>query len=266
MLTAIRNSTHLEGVKFSPPDDHLHLESLQSFPNGLSFSGISLAIGNLATEHGCKLGIYRGFDPNRDCGWVVLSTKLRILQSVPAGTIIKLETWVATLDNGILIREYRISDDGIPIVEAKHAFVLFDRTKRRIAIPPRDARERLRGRSPTHIFDLKITRRPEQPTFLADDPVTDCIVASQDIDHNNHLNNSVYLRWAEPHLDKYGISVSRNSGFKPFEFGIEFLSEAALGEKVQVRSKLNEQTIYFLSSSSPSSVLAIGKATVLKDP
>jgi acyl-CoA thioesterase FadM len=266
MLTGILNSTHLERVKLSPPDDHLHLDSIHAYPNGLSLSGISLAIGNLATDHGRKLGIYQGFDPDRDCGWVVLSTKLRFLQPVPAGRPVKLETWVANIDNGKLIREYRISEGGRPIIEAAHEFVLFDRIKRRIAIPPRDARERLRGRSPIHVFELEISRRQQQPALLTDDPVTDCVVTSQDIDQNNHLNNSIYLRWAEPHLEQYGMIGSDTADFRAFEFGIEFLSEAALGEKVQVRSKLNEKITYFLSSSEPRTVLAIGKATILKDP
>lgn len=266
MLTAILNSTHLERVKFSPPDEHLHLDSLQSYPNGLSLSGISTAIGNLATAHGRKLGIYSGFDPDRDCGWVVLSTKLRILQPVPVARTVKLETWVASLDSGKLIREYRISDDGIPIIEAAHTFVLFDRVKRRIAIPPREARERLRGRDPTHVFDLDISRRPMQPVPLNEDHVTECIVTSKDIDQNNHLNNSVYLRWAEPHLERYRVSALAIADFRPFEFGIEFLAEAALDEKVQLRTKLNEQTTYFLSSSPIPSVLAVSRANVLKDP
>jgi len=266
MLTAILNSTHLERVKFSPADEHLHLDSIHSYPNGLSLSGISTAIGNLATAHGRKLGIYSGFDPDRDCGWVVLSTKLRILQPVPSGRTVKLETWVASLDSGKLIREYRISDDGISIIEAAHSFVLFDRVKRRIAIPPREARERLRGRDPIHVFDLEISRRPIQPVLLAEDRITECVVTSKDIDQNNHLNNSVYLRWAESHLEHYQVSALANAGFRPFEFGIEFLSEAALDEKVQVRTKLNEQATYFLSSSPNPTVLAVSKASILKDP
>jgi acyl-CoA thioesterase FadM len=266
MLTAILNSTHLERVKFSPPDEHLHLDSIHSYSNGLSLSGISSALGNLATAHGHKLGIYSGFDPDRNCGWVVLSTKLRILQPVPSGRNVKLETWVASLDSGKLIREYRISDDGIPIIEAAHSFVLFDRIKRRIAIPPKEARERLRGRDPIHVFELDISRRPMPPVPLSEDHVTECVVTSKDIDQNNHLNNSVYLRWAEPHLERYQLSALGNVDFRPFEFGIEFLSEAALDEKVQVRTKLNEQATYFLSSSPNPSVLAVSKANVLKDP
>jgi hypothetical protein len=62
MLTAILNSTHLERVKFSPPDKHLHLDSIHSYPNGLSLSGISAALGNLATAHGRKLGMFRAFE------------------------------------------------------------------------------------------------------------------------------------------------------------------------------------------------------------
>jgi len=266
MLTAILNSTHLERVNSIPPD-LLHYETTQTYQalnsKSLSLSAISLAIGNLATSHGRLLGIYGGFDPARDCGWVVLSTKLRVLQPVPTDVPIKVETWVASIENGQLIREYRVSQDGRPFVEASHSFVLFDRSTRRIAIPPREARGRLRGRIPEFQFNLSLSRRAELPAFSADDQTTECIVKNSDIDQNKHLNNSVYLRWSESHLEQNGVSTNDTAQFRAFEYAIEFLSEASLGEKVLLRTKGSDLTTYFLPSDTTRNALAISKAALL---
>jgi acyl-ACP thioesterase len=265
MLTAIINSTHLERVKSSAANP-LHLESIESFGSSRSLSTVSMALGSQATAHGKLLGIYSGFDPTRECGWVVLSARLRLLKPLPQNRPIKVETWVASLDGGKLIREYRISENRKPIVEASHAFVLFDRIKRRIVIPPLKDRERFRGKDPTFSFDLEISRRTVRPRFSSDDQIADCVVTRSDIDQNHHLNNSVYLRWAEPQLEINGFSAHANPGFRAFEFGIEFLSEVALDEKVQVRTKRQENTTYFLSSNSNTGLLAVSKATLLSNP
>lgn len=281
MLTAIVNSTHLESVK-TEAIGPLHLDSIESYPNGLSLPAISLALGTQATAHGKLLGIYSGFDPARDCGWVVLSTNLRILQYVPRDRPVKVETWIASLESGKLIREYRISENGVAIIEAAHAFVLFDRVKRRIVIPPLAAREKLRGKDPTFKFNLEISRRTWPPDFFAEsrpiiqpvtqpvdqavDQIDGYVVTNSDIDQNHHLNNSVYLRWVEPHLEKNGISARPTSQFKAFEFGIEFLSEASLDEKIQVRTVRKENTTYFLSANSSAALLAVSKATLLDFP
>lgn len=260
----------------STSQEHLHLEttvrpdpSLNS--KSMSLSSISLAMGHLATSHGKQLGIYSGFDASRDCGWVVLSTSLRLFHPVPTDLPIKVETWVSSIESGKLIREYRVSENGRTLVEAAHAFVLFDRSSRRIVIPPREARERLRGRNPAYQFNIGLSRRTKRPVFLANDQITECVVADSDIDQNNHLNNSVYLRWAEAHLEKYGFTTEASPQFLPFEYGIEFLAEAGPGEKVQLRTQKTNQktnqktelTTYFLPSDPTRNLLAISKAALL---
>lgn len=224
-------------------------------------------MGHLATSHGKQLGIYSGFDAGRDCGWVVLSTKLRLFHPVPTDLPVKVETWVASIESGKLIREYRVSENGRTLVEAAHAFVLFDRSSRRIVIPPREARERLRGRNPAYHFNIGLSRRAERPIFSESDQISDCVVADSDIDQNHHLNNSVYLRWTEAHLEENGFTAETSPLFRPFEFGIEFLAEAGLGEKVQLRTRKpnlkTELTTYFLPSDTTRNLLAISKAALL---
>ncbi|MDZ4081639.1 MAG: thioesterase [Bdellovibrionales bacterium] len=256
----------------STPKDHLHLETtlkpdLSLSSKNMSLSSVSMAMGHLATSHGKKLGIYRGFDASRDCGWVVLSTKLRILQSIPTDRPVKVETWVASIESGKLIREYRVSENDRTLAEAAHAFVLFDRSSRRIVIPPREARERLRGRNPTYRFNIDLSRRTERPIFSATDEIADRIVTISDIDQNHHLNNSVYLRWMEAHIEQNGFTTDNSRQFRPFEFGIEFLAEVGVGEKVQLRSqkidKNSELTTYFLPSDPARNLLAISRVALL---
>ncbi len=271
MLTVIAISQQLDLVNSIIPEN-LHFAVARSLsPSGdldaitglLSLSSISLALGEIATSHGRELGIYNGFDPRRDCGWVVLSARLRLLQPVPTGKELKLETWVAHIENGQLMREYRISDSGQTLVEASHAFVLFDRQSRRIVIPPREQRDKFRGRQPAFQFHLNLSRRTLRPIESRDDFVTDHTVSGTDIDQNNHLNNSIYLKWIEAHLGRFGLSLSDRLGFQPFEFGIEFLAEANFEEKIQIRTTLADRKTYFLSETTGFNVLAASEAAVL---
>lgn len=218
---------------------------------------ISSAIGNLATDHGKLLGIYNGFDPLRNCGWVILSTRLRLLRPVGVDADVKIETWVASIEGGQLIREYRISKDSETLVEAAHAFVLFDRTTRRIVIPPRKSRDELGGRASEFNFAIELSRRPRLPVFSPKDHVSTFVVTKNDIDHNQHLNNSVYLRWTESHLQSRKPSPIH---FAPFEFGIEFLTEAGIHDTIQVRSPEQDALTYFLSNESKPSIFAVSQS------
>lgn len=211
-------------------------------------------IAESATAHAKVLRIQDGFESSRKSGWVVLGLRMRILQPVPLMRPIKCSTWVAAIEGGRLVREYEIQADGACLVQATQDFVLFDRAKRRAMLPPKSAREFLRGPNRQHIFDIQISRQSDHFMDLFRHPCTltspEFTAPDDAIDDNRHVNNSVYLRWLE-HTDQ----EIRCSGI---EIGIEYLNESTAGEEVQIKTLIADGQHHFAFRNS-AKVFAVGK-------
>ncbi len=201
-------------------------------PGHLSLYGIARAIAMIATAHAELLQIKKGFDLNRNSGWVVVGLRLRTSGAIPLDVPIRCSTWVATIDSGRLIREYELSLDGHILAVATQDFILFDRDKRRAMLPPKAARDFLRGLDRKHSYSIDVSRQTENffPASQACDIKTSSpfFIDETTIDDNNHLNNSVYLRWLEE-----ALTIKPQAGL---ELGLEYINEATLGQSMQVCS------------------------------
>lgn len=204
------------------------------FPSGrnpVDLPSICQALNLVATEHAQELGILRGFDPARDCGWVILDMNLRVLAGLSSETKVHLETWIAAIEGARLIREFCVFTVNAHgqrdvFVEAAQAFVLFDRNSRRPVLPSRERRQQLEGSGRTFQFSVTLSRRTvhaEIPTSL---PVKTSLhtVVESEVDHNGHLNHAEYLAWIESLKNPVG------------EIAVEYLREARLADRIHVRT------------------------------
>lgn len=169
-------------------------------------------------------------------------------------TPIECSTWVAAIEGGRLIREYELRANGACLVQATQDFVLFDRVKRRAMLPPKSAREFLRGLDRRHIFSIELSRQPDHlmDLFRHSSAVTSpgFKVPDDAIDDNRHVNNSIYLRWLEntdPEVRCSGI-----------ELGIEYLNESTAGEEVQIKTLIAGDQHHFAFQNNDK-VFALGK-------
>ncbi len=223
-------------------DDSLHFETAnyQFAELPITPASLCIAFGQVATLHGIHLGILRGFDPTRDCGWVILSLALKIHDSdensAPTSNEFRVETWISAIEGAVLIREFRISSpdsQGHPkvLAEAAQSFVLFDRTTRKIVLPPRAKRDELKGHPRRLGFKLKMVRRnasSSEPSNIERLPAAARkTVTADNVDHNGHLNNAVYLAWLGEWIDQPAKNGTR-------EIAVEFLREATLGDSLDV--------------------------------
>lgn len=201
-------------------------------PGHLSLYGIARAIAFVATAHAAVLKISRGFDPNRNCGWVVLGLRLRTHKPIPLDTTISCTTWIAAIDGARLIREYELRTGSESLAVATQDFVLFDRESRRAMLPPKAAREFFRGLGRKHSYSVSVSRQTEDlfPAYEMNELKTSSpfLIDKSAIDDNNHLNNSVYLRWLEE-----ALSLKPQGGL---ELALEYINEATLGQSMQVLS------------------------------
>ena len=221
---------HVERVFGSTHHDPKEFESVL-MPGHLSLYGMARAIAFAATAHAAVLKINRGFDPNRNSGWVVLGLRLRTLKPVPLNTAISCTTWVAAIDGARLIREYELHIGNESLAVATQDLVLFDRDSRRAMLPPRAAREFLRGLDRKHSYELTIPRQAEllsAASIITSASSSDFCIDETTIDDNNHLNNSIYIRWLE--------QTARIHPATKLELGLEYLNEAVLGDTVTLKT------------------------------
>lgn len=225
-------------------NDQFHFKVSNFLPPAPPITSASLctAFSTVATRHAKKLGILSGFDANRDCGWVILTLNLRVFDTIPVELAVDLETWIAAIEGPSLIREFRMSYIDYngklqTIAEATQSFVLFDRTTRKVSIPPREKREEFKGEGrklsytltndrrimPTDAFEN--TARTSSPSKVFKETVS-----AHDLDVNGHLNNVQYLRWLSPWIDSPNLpdQIGR-------EVAIEFLREAKLDDTLEVQ-------------------------------
>lgn len=142
-----------------------------------------------------------------------------------------IETWPAVGKLWGAIRDFCLKDaDGNIIAVASSQWVLIDCERRRPVA--------LSKHFPEYSFlDERVMKDDfhKLPEIENPDFVTEFAVRFDDIDVNNHVNNAVYPVWA---------SESLNSDFRlthlPQEIEICFKKEALYGEKVEVRTKINE--------------------------
>lgn len=211
------------------------------FPPGhFDARAISVALSAVATRHAEQLGIMKGFDPERDCGWVIVSMRIRILQVPEPNERVTLETWVSAIEGASLIREFRIrkSDENASMnfVDAAQSFVLFDRTTRKPVLAPLEKRKMLKGADRVFKFSTELNRKTSPADFQSKVPdhETTHVVTNDEVDHNNHLNHAEYLRWLTKHID-----LKNSVG----EFAIEYLREARLGDLLKIQSWKHEQSM-----------------------
>lgn len=253
---------HAERAFGPSQNDPKEFES-KLMPGHLSLYGIARAIAFSATAHAAILKISRGFDPNRNCGWVVLGLRLRTLKPIPLNFPISCTTWVAATDGARLIREYELHTGSESLAFATQDFVLFDRESRRAMLPPKAAREFLRGLGRKHSYSIDVSRQTEN--FFSASESCDLktsspfLIDESAIDDNNHLNNSVYLRWLEE-----ALKIQPQAGL---ELALEYINEATLGQSMQVLSakthKDPQKTSLRFSLQNTEKTFVLGKCHLL---
>ncbi len=175
-----------------------------------------------AGKHATHLGV--GYDTLQSLGlfWVLSRVKAAI-DALPAwGDQVTLTTWPKGIDRLFALRDFRMSDrDGRTMVRGTSCWLLVDIQKmrpRRIDSIPRT-------------FPLNDTEHALQESLdkIAVPPGLEMQyerrVMASDLDVNNHVNNTEYVRWITDSLETgQGTTPSVRS------LQINYLEEAKLGE------------------------------------
>ncbi len=159
----------------------------------------------------------------------VLSRFLAVFHELPAwDEEITVETWSKGVDKLFGLRDFTVlSESGTNLASATSAWLVIDRrTSRiqRINLEHSDFPVQL----DRHAIETKLGKIEEQEAGKTD---FEYVVRYGDIDVNNHVNSSRYLRWI---VDSFPRAVLDEKRLASFE--INFLAEAQHGDKVYVTS------------------------------
>jgi len=179
---------------------------------------------DIAWRHVEELGM--GYAPLKALGyaWFLSRARVRVVKQPAWGDTGTIETWHATTDGLMFIRDFRLMDgEGRSVIEATTGWLLVDTTAfrphgadaLRVPLPPNN-----RGRA----LDVPLRKLlPPRETG----PVYERRVHQSEIDVNGHVNNACYLTWV---FDCYDTDFLKAHSLRSLQ--VNYVGETALGDTV----------------------------------
>ncbi len=164
--------------------------------------------------------------------WVLSRLEIRVTEFPKWGDRIRLFTGGRGADKLFAFREFMIWDQNERVIaRAMSSWLLLNSETKRIQRPEQVL--------PPALFDpnSKPTWQPEKITVVGETIAAEEIrVRHSDLDLNNHVNNTSYIRWAENFLADQGVF--------PAQFLINYSAECLLGEQVELKFFKGEGSSY----------------------
>ena len=203
---------------------------------------------DIACENADVLGF--GFDKCHESGvaWVGANYLIKINRLPQINEHFKIETWPAVGKLWGAIRDFCMKDmQGNVLLTASSLWVLIDYARRRPVALSKHFPEYsfLNERAVDEDFHkIQLTKTPDTTTEFA--------VRFDDIDVNNHVNNSVYPVWASE-----SVAQEFRVTHLPQEMEMCFKKEALYGERVEVLTEMNgTESIHVIKDKSSGDELA----------
>ncbi len=179
-----------------------------------------------AMENVLRLGVSVWDLEPEALSWVLMRKQLHIDRLPLLGEDLTIETYPAGFDGPFTFRDYHIFDsEGQPVAHAGTRWLLMNLESRRPARVPVHIRENVEVPDPGTCLP-----RPDRSTLTPPGPAateTYFRVHYHDLDFNQHLNNTIYIRWL---LDALPAALPAGGGLTGMD--ITYHHEARLGDRI----------------------------------
>lgn len=186
---------------------------------------------DMADSHAAQMNLGYDFCLKNGLAWVAADYHLKIHRWPRLHETVLLQTWPSIEKKAGAIRDYLVFDkNGIPLVQASTQWVLIDFVAKR----PVALRKHLPEYNvvPERSDDYEFIRLPE----VEDVALSRCFkVRFDDIDMNNHVNNSLYPLWA---AESVPVDWLENKCIA--EIAVSFKKPAVYGDEIQVKTALKD--------------------------
>ncbi|MBN1648948.1 MAG: hypothetical protein JW874_13015 [Spirochaetales bacterium] len=205
-------------------DTNIRIRNFETDLNGnCSLPVIADLFQGIAEEHAGTLGFGYNDMIAAQQAWVLSRMLIRISTFPGVGESLKLRTWPKGTEKLFALRDYTLSSGKNVLVAATSAWIIINSETRRIVKP-----EALFSRFTGFITDNAVPELPGKIAVPETHELQDTRkVRYTDIDINNHMNNSRYLRWA---LDMFPVDVFSRKTVQSFL--INYTSELVFGDEV----------------------------------
>jgi acyl-ACP thioesterase len=206
--------------------------SYQVHPDGrISLTSLADLLQEIAWRHADSADFGRNLQETQQM-WVLSRLEIRVTEFPKWGDRIRLFTGGRGADKLFAFREFMIWDQNERVIaRAMSSWLLLNSETKRIQRPEQVL--------PPALFDpnSKPTWQPEKITVVGETIAAEEIrVRHSDLDLNNHVNNTSYIRWAENFLADQGVF--------PAQFLINYSAECLLGEQVELKFFKGEGSSY----------------------
>ena len=155
---------------------------------------LTAALERAATDHAGELGIdHDTMVAQYGCLWMLVRSRISMRELPPPGEAMTVRTWLRSPSPAVSIRDYDFLWQGRPVGRGLQYWVLADAKARRI----------ISLREVPLLWTLPVPqpeRREVIRRLVLPEPLPEAgawTVAPEEIDDNGHLNNVVYVRYAQ---------------------------------------------------------------------
>lgn len=148
--------------------------------------------------------------------WMIHKWKIEINKTIPKNSCIKIYTWPSKFDKLNCYREFKVCDkDDNILAIATAIFVIVDINKLKPVLVNENIKNSFKLYDKLN-FDL-IERIEVSKELIKLDTFK---IRNYDIDENNHVNNSVYIKWIEDIINKkiYKLNLIYNKELRNKDF------------------------------------------------
>lgn len=215
-------------VRFSETDNHGRMKAVSLFD----------CFQDVGSEHAAMMGIAATDLLTKNYTWILLRYNVDIHRAPFWNETIRLRSWRHPHKNLYELRKFEIYDESdMLIVEALSSWVMMDFSSRRPVRLSRFMGEDLLESTMPVPDDFYKLGRPEPPIFEKT-----FNVRMQDIDFNNHVNNSVYIGWAIETVPESVFETCRLA-----HVDVSYVDEITYGNRICSRVQpLNAEKTEFL--------------------
>lgn len=161
--------------------------------------------------------------------WVIIQNHLSFIRLPQAGDEVSVKTWVKGFNRILVERGYSLMSGNEVLVEATICFGLINFQTRKI--------QRLKADLLRLCFPCAVKIRGKKPAFpplpgLSEGKKMSYLVGEEQIDHNGHMNNVVYIDWA---FEQLGESFIKSHTLKNLK--VVYRREYHLGDQSEVYTR-----------------------------
>lgn len=148
-----------------------------------------------ALEHSERAGWGMKKMSERKSVWIITKFRMELIRPVTFGEELRVVTWSKTVDSLRAIREFEIYSGEEKVASASSVWVFLDLEQKKICMIPDHAASDY-GTEDGNAIDFNLVRWKVSANFT---PSKQCRISTRfsDFDTNGHINNTVYIDYAE---------------------------------------------------------------------